>query len=80
MNTKSPVPRLHIITLRLFSKAILMPRLRVSVLIDHLDALLSDLSLLWCETHNYDNLALIELMSQKIEKIIAALKVLEIVK
>ncbi len=51
--------------------------LRVSVLLDHLDNLLSDLSVLWCETKNYDNLALIELMSQKIELIIKTLKTLE---
>jgi hypothetical protein len=51
--------------------------LRLSVLLDHLDGLLSDLSVLWCETKNYDNLALIELMSQKIERIIKTLKSLE---
>jgi hypothetical protein len=51
--------------------------LRVSVLLDHLDSLLSDLSVLWCDTKNYDNLALIELMSQKIELIIKTLKTLE---
>jgi len=51
--------------------------LRVSVLLEHLDGLLSDLSVLWCETKNYDNLALIELMSQKIERLIATLKTLE---
>ena len=55
-----------------------MPRLRVHVLIDHLDALLDQLSVLWCNTPtNYENLALIEQMSQNIERLIKTLKILE---
>jgi hypothetical protein len=53
-----------------------MPRLRVHVLIDHLDALLDQLSVLWCNTSNYENLALIEQMSQNIERLIETLKIL----
>ena len=51
--------------------------LRLSVLLDHLDNLLDDLSVLWCNTQNYDNLAHIEEISDKVEKIIKTLKCLE---
>jgi hypothetical protein len=66
-----------IISPRLFSKSILMPgTLRLSVLLDHLDALLYDLSVLWCNTKNFDNLAHIEAISQKVEQLIKTLKTL----
>ena len=51
--------------------------IRLSVLIDHLDILMDELSVLWCNTQNYDNLAHIEAISQKVEKIIKTLKTLE---
>jgi len=51
--------------------------LRLSVLLDHLDAIMDELSVLWCNTVNYDNLAHIEAISQKVELIIKTLKTLE---
>jgi hypothetical protein len=51
--------------------------LRLSVLLDHLDAIMDELSVLWCNTQNYDNLAHIEAISQKVELIIKTLKTLE---
>ena len=67
-----------IITLRLFSKPDLMPgTLRVSVLMDHLDKILDELSVLWCDVKNFEHLAHIELISQRVEKIVKTLKYLE---
>jgi hypothetical protein len=54
-----------------------MAKLRIPVLIDHLDSLLDKLSALWIQTKNYDNLALIESMSSQIERIIETLEQLE---
>jgi hypothetical protein len=51
--------------------------LRLSALLDHLDAIMDELSVLWCNTQNFDNLAHIEAISQKVEKIIKTLKTLE---
>jgi hypothetical protein len=51
--------------------------IRLSALIEHLDDLLSDLSLLWSDCKNFETLALIETMAEKIERIIKTLKSLE---
>lgn len=51
--------------------------LRLSVLLDHLDNILDELSVLWCAVQNYEHLQHIEAISQKVEKIIKTLKTLE---
>ena len=54
-----------------------MAKLRIPVLIDHLDSLLDKLSVLWIQTKNFDNLAIIESISSQIERIIETLEQLE---
>lgn len=51
--------------------------LRLSVLLDRLDAIMDELSVLWCNTQNYEHLQHIEAISQKVELIIKTLKTLE---
>ena len=54
-----------------------MPSLCIPALLDHLDNILDELSALWSCVQNYEHLAHIEAIAEKIEKIVKTLKSLE---